>query len=103
MDEKVVYSFPKGRRSEVRAVLREYQGHELAEIRTFYLDMSGNGTDCWEPTPRGVAVPRAQAHELLRAAQALVAEVERQDAGDDTAPPDVRPDGEGAEGSQHCR
>jgi len=88
--ETGVCQFPKGRKSEVRACVREYDGRQLAELRVFTRvtkavpdDVGYVGRDEWVPTPRGVAVPREQAQELLRAAQAFVAEVDR-DAVHDT-------------------
>ena len=65
--ERVVYRFAKGSRCEVRAVIRPWEGQELAELRVFLRKGDGG----WLPTRRGVSVPVERADELLAAAQAL--------------------------------
>jgi len=83
-DEIVVYTFPKGKKSQVRAVLRQWGGRCLAELRTFVNvyraeEIEGGVTyeHKWLPTPRGLAVPVEQVGELLKAARALAAEAAR--------------------------
>ena len=63
----VVARIPKGARSEIRAVLREWKGELLAELRTFVRRKDGE----WSHTVRGVSVPVGQADELAQGAQAL--------------------------------
>lgn len=65
--EQVVAVVPKGRRTEIRAVLREYDGELLAELRTFVRLKEGR----WVPTVRGVALPAERVGELVKAAEAL--------------------------------
>jgi hypothetical protein len=65
-EDQVVAVIPKGPGTEVRAVLREYEGELLAELRTF-VRTSGE----WVPTARGVALPVERAAELAEAAEAL--------------------------------
>ena len=57
----------KGDRCEIRAILREYEGQKLAELRTFVKRTDGT----WTPTARGVTVPRERVGELADAASAL--------------------------------
>ena len=66
--ELVVARIPKGPRCEIRAVVREYQGKQLAELRIF-----ANAHGRWTPTRRGVTVAVARVDELAAAAQALAA------------------------------
>lgn len=80
----VVYRFPKGKKSEVRAVLRQWGGRWLAELRVFVRvykveEFKGGQTyrERWLPTPRGLAVPVEQVGEVVKAAQALAEEVAR--------------------------
>ena len=65
--ERVVCTIPKGERCEIRAVLREYEGQQLAEVRVFLRKRDGG----WLPTRRGVSVPVERADELLAAVRAL--------------------------------
>ena len=83
-DEIVVYRFPKGKKSEVRAVLRRWGGRWLAELRVFVRvyrveEVEGGQTyeEKWLPTPRGLAVRCEQVDEVVKAAQALAEEVAR--------------------------
>ena len=74
-DERVVYTFPKNDRTEIRALLRSHNGSDLAELRAFYQDRD---TGEWRPSRRGLTVeqdPEALAH-LVRAAKALKAAVQ---------------------------
>jgi len=75
VDERVVYTFRKGDRAEIRAVLRSHNGYDLAELRAFYQDRD---TGEWKPSRRGVTVPQEPEAlaELVKAAQALEAEVQ---------------------------
>jgi hypothetical protein len=89
MDEVICYRFPKGNKSEVRAVLREYGGRRLAEFRVFtrVKKAAWDGArhvprEEWVPTPRGVAVPWEDVAHLPKAAQALADEVARQQGTD---------------------
>ena len=63
----VVARIPKGARSEIRAVLREWKGELLAELRTYVRKKDGS----WSHTLRGAAVSVERADELAQAAQAL--------------------------------
>lgn len=65
--ERVVYTLPKGKRCEIRAVVRLYEGQQLAELRVFLRKADGS----WMPTRRGVSVTAGRADELLGAAHAL--------------------------------
>jgi hypothetical protein len=59
-EDRVVAVIPKRPRTEIRAVLREYDGELLAELRTFVRLKDGR----WVPTARGVVLPAEHANEL---------------------------------------
>jgi hypothetical protein len=65
----VVYSFPKGKRSEVRASLSNYRGELRADIRLW---VPGDGEDELVPTKSGISVPVEDLPRLLEAVQALI-------------------------------
>ena len=58
----------KNRREQVRARLRDYHGAQLADLRIFVADESGESV----PTKAGICVRVEQLHELRRAVDALI-------------------------------
>ena len=72
MSERVVYTFPKNSREEVRASLTTYRGHRLADLRVFVADED----DVDHPTRKGIAVRVEDLPKLLAAVEALI-EAER--------------------------
>ena len=71
-DGRVVFVFEKNSREEVRARLRTFKGHELADIRVFATNDDGDGD---HPTKKGICVKVADLPKLLEAVRALIAEV----------------------------
>ena len=51
--EKVVGQFEKNSREEIRVQLREFKGHQLLDIRTFYFTSEGGEP---KPSPKGVSM-----------------------------------------------
>jgi cold shock CspA family protein len=72
----VAYRFAKNAREELRAQLREYRGHQLADLRIYVVDELGETL----PTKKGIAVRIEQLPHLLAAVSALIAEAERRAA-----------------------
>jgi hypothetical protein len=68
-ERKVVYSWPKNSREEVRATLSTFKGHLLADLRVWAADDTGDGD---HPTKRGISVRVEQLPKLLEAVQALI-------------------------------
>jgi hypothetical protein len=68
-----VYAWPKNSREEVRASLRTFKGHRLADIRVYAADDEGDGD---HPTRKGICMRVGDLPRLLQAVQALI-EAER--------------------------
>lgn len=51
--EKLINKFEKNSREEIRIQLREFKGHQLLDIRTFYFTSEGGEP---KPSPKGVSV-----------------------------------------------
>lgn len=65
---RLVYSFPKNAREEVRASLSTFHGHRLADIRVYVADSD----DVDHPTKKGIAVKVADLPKLREAVDALI-------------------------------
>lgn len=52
MPDLIVFEFDKNSREKVRALLREWQGKRLLDLRVFYDTGSGD----WRPTQKGVCL-----------------------------------------------
>lgn len=77
-DERVVYSFEKNAKEQVRATLGEFEGREVASIRVWY-DADQNDSDgavVYKPSRKGITLARSKLPQLLEAIQALI-EAER--------------------------
>jgi hypothetical protein len=68
-EARIVYSFRKGSRSEVRASVSTYRGVARADIRLWVPSESDEGLI---PTKSGISIPLEDLDELLAAVQALV-------------------------------
>lgn len=51
--EKLICQIEKNSREELRVQLREFKGHQLLDIRTFYFTSDGGEP---KPSPKGVSV-----------------------------------------------
>jgi hypothetical protein len=67
-EPRVVYSFPKNSREEVRATLTTFKGRRLADIRVWAADDEGDGD---HPTRKGISVRVEDLGKLLEAVRAL--------------------------------
>ena len=63
----IVYSFPKGKTSEIRASFSTFRGEERADLRLWVLA----DNDVLVPTKSGISVPVEDLGLLLEAVQAL--------------------------------
>ena len=68
MNDLVVYAWQKSSREEVRALLREFNGHRLADLRVFVPDGQGGA----KPTPKGLAIRVEDLAHLRDAVDALL-------------------------------
>jgi hypothetical protein len=68
-EPRVVYSWPKNSKEEVRAQLREYRGHRLADLRVYAADAD----DVDHPTKKGLCVRVEDLPRLREAVEALIA------------------------------
>ena len=68
--EKLVGQFEKNAREEVRVQLREFKGHQLLDIRTFYFTAEGGEP---KPSPKGISIPL----RLLPQVKEAILEAER--------------------------
>jgi hypothetical protein len=50
--DKIVATFPKNSREEVRVILTEFHGREIINIRVFWTSDGKN----WNPSPKGLAI-----------------------------------------------
>jgi hypothetical protein len=69
--DKIVATFPKNSREEVRVILTEFHGREIINIRVFWTSDGKN----WNPSPKGLAIGVEKIPVLLaslhQAAEAL--------------------------------
>ena len=69
--DKIVATFPKNSREEVRVILTEFHGREIINIRVFWTSDGKN----WNPSPKGLAIGVEKIPVLLaslhRAAEVL--------------------------------
>ena len=74
--EKIVGQFEKNSREEIRVQLREFKGHQLLDIRTFYFTAEGGEP---KPSPKGISLSL----KLLPQLKEAILEAERvlKDAG----------------------
>ena len=68
-EPRIVYSFAKNSREEVRASLDEWGGHQLAHLRVWV----DGPDDQPQPTKKGLSVRVEQLPELRRAVEKLIA------------------------------
>ncbi|MBI5597634.1 MAG: transcriptional coactivator p15/PC4 family protein [Elusimicrobia bacterium] len=76
MEDLIVHEFEKNARERVRAVVKEFKGRLLIELRAYYPTEDGQ----WKPTRRGLTLVADKAGPLLKAAEAIAAEVRRIEA-----------------------
>jgi hypothetical protein len=69
-DAQVVYTFPKNSREEVRATLKTWKGHRLADLRVWAADDEGDGD---HPTRKGLCIRAKDLPRLREAVEALIA------------------------------
>jgi hypothetical protein len=67
-DARLVFTFPKNQREEVRATLSTFHGRRIADIRVY----RANEDDEDLPTRKGIALDVRSLPRLLEAVQALV-------------------------------
>jgi hypothetical protein len=85
MTERLVSTFQKNSREQIRVVLKEYRGYEIVDIRVFW---SKDGAE-WFPSKKGLAL-RTDKLPVLLGALHKAAEISGEDAeltlgdGDDT-------------------
>jgi hypothetical protein len=68
-EARVVYSWSKNSREEVRASLTAFKGHRLADLRVWAADDNGDGE---HPTKKGISIRTEDLPRLLEAVQALI-------------------------------
>ncbi len=73
--EKLVATFPKNSREQVRVILTEFHGREIINIRVFW----SADKITWNPSPKGLAIG-VEKIPILLAALHQAAEVLGQDA-----------------------
>lgn len=76
MEDIIVRAFEKNARERVHAIVKEFKGRLLIELRAYYPTEDGQ----WKPTKRGLTLCADKARPLLEAAAALEAEVRRIEA-----------------------
>jgi len=75
-NDEIVYQIATNREDQViRALVQEYEGRSLLQLRVFY-EKDGE----WRPTQRGVALPADRLDELEAAVAALRAGLEKKAA-----------------------
>ncbi len=76
--DRVVYSFEKNSREQVRASLGVYEGRSVASIRVWYDadENDQNGEIVYKPSRKGITIARNKLPELRAAIEALI-EAER--------------------------
>ena len=70
-EPRVVYSFAKNTREELRATLTQHGGHDVADLRVHVAD---------RPTRKGLTLRVIDLPELRNAVDALIAAVEAEEA-----------------------
>jgi len=73
-DDRIVYSFEKNSREQVRATLGEYEGRAVASLRVWYDadEYSESGETVYKPSRKGITLARNKLPELLAAIEALI-------------------------------
>jgi hypothetical protein len=69
-EPRVVYSWPKNSRDEIRATLSMFKGYALADIRVWTVD--DRNDERVHPTNKGISVRVGDLGKLLEAVQALM-------------------------------
>jgi hypothetical protein len=72
-EPRIVYTFRKNSREELRATLGEFGGFAVASLRVWIVPADGRTTPT--PTPKGLTVRVEHLPELRRAVEALIAAV----------------------------
>ncbi len=57
----------KNTQEKIRVEKREYKGREFVDVRTYYLDDSGE----WKPTQKGVTFRPDQLEEIIEALEGV--------------------------------
>lgn len=57
----------KNTQEKIRVEKREYKGREFVDVRTYYLDDSGE----WKPSPKGVTFRPDQLEEIIEALEGV--------------------------------
>jgi hypothetical protein len=76
MTDRIVHTWQKNGREEVRASLETFKGHRLAHVRVYVQD-EVNGP---KPTNKGIAVRLEQLPKLKESVDSLIAAVEAEAA-----------------------
>lgn len=71
MAEKIVYEFQKNKQDMVRAIVRDWNGKRLVDLRVCYQDDEG----AWRPGQKGLCLRATMLPELRAAVDALESEV----------------------------
>src|SRR6266508_669780 len=69
---RVVYQFPKNKAETIRATLKQYGGHTLADPRTFYEAETDSPEVEWLPTKKGISIRLDLLPELKTAIDKLI-------------------------------
>ena len=77
-EPRVIYSWTKNSRDEIRATLSMFKGYALADIRVWTVD--DREDERVHPTRKGISVRVGDLPKLLEAVQALVAATEQRRA-----------------------
>lgn len=74
-DERIVFTFVKNQKEQVRATVGDYEGREVVSLRVWYdADESNANGAVYKPSRKGLTLSRDKLPRLLEAVQALVAE-----------------------------
>lgn len=57
----------KNTQEKIRVEKRKYKGREFVDVRTYYLDDSGE----WKPSPKGVTFRPDQLEEIIEALEGV--------------------------------
>ncbi len=63
VENTVIHSFQKNAAEEIRISLTSYKGHDLIDVRVYYL-VDGPDEE-WKPTPKGICMKREHTEKLL--------------------------------------
>ena len=67
MEERVLGTFKKNGKEDVRVIVRTWNGYELLDIRGWYKD----DKDEYRPSAKGISIRLEQVPELLKALKPL--------------------------------